>query len=789
MVTAFQQKFSDDNEYAIVDWGQSTARPWGDRDSEGITEALHLSRSIAGKDLTVASYVHVSGTPGAAGAQSLLIFSETLFPDEWKNAELRLFRTEFADATQRVQRAVLTPVGATAALDGNGNLVITQAGGETAPNKYFQVGDQIRVSGWTIVSGDSINARFVCVAVDATTITLHLLRGTFSAINATATATALLFFQSPVTYGVGTVLSNTANGALVSWTTANDAQNSGAATLIKRKADGSSYWKELETVRVLQPYLPEVAGDYPDGAPTLPGLTLPAEMDSYSKLGLFQSYAWEEGVDGPGVTGVIDAVATGSITDAAQDMLPHLYAGGWVVVRDANGKNKGYAAVDDNTATEVTYTNWNGDPPAVGDTMTVWAPHHRDHPMAARHGYGFRRPSGDPQPTPFSSTGNAYCRPEGRLIPGYNWALRYDHACDASINTSRVARMRTSAMTAARSGNGGTEGPYRLRITRSDSSHNAAGDAPQPERFLRLGDVVQLTGWTINSGLDINGLWRVKVVEWAVGADGGYVDLAPEGGQTVNGSTTIDATAVSTSSVTRVVYRPLYRFGHMVELAFRISTLIGKRVHVIHLAVNAASQFLHQADNYAGFKGTLGWWDWRKHQDWTPGNPDGCAARLRTVLRDMAPHALEVEGSAKPLKVIGIFGFQGEADSMLKVGRETFGVSLRTFYDWLRAEIASAGLAPASGTIPIVHPRITTTPWEQPIASGGMGDVNGEINAAIMGLAADSSAKFWTFDPDTHPKLNGSVFGTDNKHFNGVGEAKNGAVAAATWAAAVGESL
>lgn len=791
MVTAFQQKFTDANEYAILVWGQSNSRPWGDRDTEGYAEAFHLQRNLPGKDLTITLCVQVGGgTHGDPGTQSLLYLAETLNAKEWNGAELRLIRTEHTAETPKTTVTIGTGVGATAAIDANNHLKVTQAGGGLSFADYLAVGDHVTVGGWTINSGDNINRTHVVVAITTTpdvTVTLRPCRGTYSAINATAIAATGILLRTTVTTGVGTVIETTANNLLVQWTVKADVANAVAGYVHTRKADGTSYWKDYENVRVLMPYQPEAPGDYPAGTPVVPGYTVPAAMDSYAKLGMFLPFTWDEGIEGIGATGTASEAPTGvTLTDSAAKWPTNLYAGGWVIAGTS------WAKVVSNTATALTVDAWRGGTPANGAAYTVWVPHWRDNPHAHNPGQGFRRPSNDPMPTPWSAQGWNYNRPMNRRTMGYGGIVREPHPVDATINATKVARAKGTGLSAAKVG-GSNGDPTRLRITRTDTSNTAATEAIQFEWFLRAGDTVQLASWTINSGTDINGLWRVRVVEPVSGADGSYIDLEPAAGQSLAG--TIDAAATASTTVTRMVAIRHQRFGMMVELAWRISTLIGRRVHVIHLSCNSASQHLRQSANFFGYPGQIGWWDWRKHQDWTPGNPDGMATRLEVMLRYMAPNALALEGSAKPLKVIGIFGFQGEGDALTKVGRETYGVSLRTFYDWLRRVLSEAGLAPSSGTIPIVHPIITTVPYCQPVVPvppqvyPGGGDTGFAVNAGIQALAADAAYFLATFDPNSHPKLENSVFGTDPQHFNGIGEAKNGAVAASKWAEIVGGAL
>lgn len=224
------------------------------------------------------------------------------------------------------------------------------------------------------------------------------------------------------------------------------------------------------------------------------------------------------------------------------------------------------------------------------------------------------------------------------------------------------------------------------------------------------------------------------------------------------------------------------RFGAMLEMAWRLSLLIGKRVHVVHLAVNSAGQFLAPNSNAFGFQGTIGFWNDNEFLDWTPGNPSGCAARLKLMATVMAPGALVAEGSPKPLRYLAIHGAQGEADALQESVRDTYRHSLSTFYTWLRKVIVDAGLSayPPEVKIPVVHQKILSDPYE---LAGTFtkypgfvfdGDSEGVVNAAIEEFVArDGMAA--TIEVEDSPSMFDIGDGnSDPLHFSGKGEAMNG---------------
>ena len=205
------------------------------------------------------------------------------------------------------------------------------------------------------------------------------------------------------------------------------------------------------------------------------------------------------------------------------------------------------------------------------------------------------------------------------------------------------------------------------------------------------------------------------------------------------------------------------RFGAMLQFAWRLSSAIGKRVNVINLGVNGASQVPMKTQNTVAFQGIVGWFDHTKCFDWTPSNPEGNAARLSKLIRTMASRALLAEGNSKPLRILGIAGMQLESDSTTPEGRDTAARTFRTFLDWLRGEIDGAGLNPYSGAekIPVWHQQIATAPWN-------ILDTELVIrNVIAEAMASDGFGV--TTEVDDLTKL------SDQLHFTGGSEAINGA--------------
>lgn len=238
------------------------------------------------------------------------------------------------------------------------------------------------------------------------------------------------------------------------------------------------------------------------------------------------------------------------------------------------------------------------------------------------------------------------------------------------------------------------------------------------------------------------------------------------------------------------------RFGPLLEMAWRMTLALGRRINVILLGINSSGQL---PNNIAmptafGFAGTLGWWDYQRHVSWSPLLPDSNAARLKRLIQVVAPNALLAEGSTKKLKTILLWGDDGQGDALVAGGRESFRQSLNTFYAWLRDLVDEAGMNPfpAGVRVPVVHNRIAHIPYELtgtfsyynalagitlqvPLA----GDDKGLCNTAIEEFVARDELAA-TIDVDGFSKVGDHTLinSIDPLHFDGVGEAKDGRAAA-----------
>lgn len=178
------------------------------------------------------------------------------------------------------------------------------------------------------------------------------------------------------------------------------------------------------------------------------------------------------------------------------------------------------------------------------------------------------------------------------------------------------------------------------------------------------------------------------------------------------------------------VVTPAYpsRVNSVVDLARRVQGWLKKRINVISLAVDS-TQLQHMEAVLAGM--TLwGWFDPRKHNNWSPSDDNGLFARLLVVL-DAAKIAATAEGNT--LKVILVTMQQAETDSQNANARSLFATNARGFVDAVRQAIYDRGMAEGSAAaVPFIWPQLPTYPWG--VYPGGSVT---EINTALAAMKRD----------------------------------------------------
>jgi hypothetical protein len=513
-------------------------------------------------------------------------------------------------------------------------------------------------------------------------------------------------------------------------------------------------FKVYDNVQFVVPFMPIAPGDYPAGAPAVPGVTLPADVTSYSDLALVLGHCWDEGVDGFGYAGSCTVAGTTiTLTSGGPIAFTNLLKDGFVRV----GNSKGIVA--SNTTTAITVTAWIGGTPANG-AYEVHLPHWRNNPHHYTAGDGFLYPPDHSQP---SGNGYTYSRPRGVLTGSYTTSALDTARCSLVVNALGYAQIVTGApgQLAVSIVSG------KLRLQRTDTTRDPLSQLIQFEDFARAGYIVRLlnfTGLTAN----IEGYWRVAAMQHTTASSGSYIDLDPYDSSTVVPGS-ISGTVPAGVFVQRTIRKPAYLMGALLPTAWRMSTAIGRRIVCVCVAAGSTPQVPMGFHNSSGFQGKLGWYDSALAIDWTPSNPDGLAARLERVCEFIAPRAVQTSlGASKLWKVIAIDGIQGETDSTTVTGRELAQRTVPTFVNWLRSLIEDAGLSPypTGAKIPFNWPQITHEPWETTF-----GDTVGKFNAALTRWAA--------FDGfGSTPDLNDAPKGGDVAHFNGAGQAMVGQIAA-----------
>lgn len=809
------EKLGVDDEAGLIGFGQSNRQPRGDRDTEGYVAAPHLQLRAAGLDVTIQQIVGVEGAAhGGVGTSSLVTVAEELLLDDWVGGELRLVHHEYGDAiasSLRVGHAAVTacvPSASSAvAINVDTNLVTWESHGRVNGSQvvFGSFGTLPGLVAGRVYYVKQATAHTFQVSADPFGATVDLVGGTgvhvataqpylvvtwiSTALAASACTFALglpgivtqaghgLTHGSQVSFAAGlpvdlvegqayyvTVIdadtysvSEQQGGALLEFTGTGSATGT-PVTL----ANVTGYvhlhdkWTSYDNVLVVTPYQPIEPGDYPAGVPVVPGVALAADVQSYADAALVLPYTWNEGVDGYGHDGTATVVGTVVTLSGGQTIEAGLFAGGFVRVGNAKGR------VASNTATTITVESWTPStgPGAGALPCVVHLPHWRNNPHHFSAGEGFLYPSGEMQPGGqlATSTGLTYSRPRGRLAGSYVDRTLAPVPASAAINVSQLAELRTTtgAQLSVQ------QVSVTLVVTRLDAANDPAAGLPQFERWLRAGYIVELIGFGTTPSSD--GVWRVASVTASTASAGAsivLVRLMPdlEGLPPIG----VNANAPAGAVVRRMFYRPVYKFGALIETAWRMANAIGKRLVVAHLGVGGSSQVYAQVNNRTGFQGRLGWYDDDLAYDWTPARANGLAARLRRIVEWIAPRAVAASlGAAKRWKVLAADGWQGESDSTLAAGRALAPRSIPTFVDWLRSVVVGAQLSPypADAKLPVHWARITTFPFS-------ILDTLGEINAAIARMQAfDGFVASW--NPDGQPKL------LDAVHFTGVGEANNG---------------
>lgn len=413
----FANKLSDDYEYAIVWWGQSNARPQGDR-AEALAEDPLLGLPTAGQQITITA---VSG--------NTVTVADTLVASAWIGAKVR-FVTTYPGTTVAIPRVGYGTVTA------NGTGTLTVSWEETSAGSVYAVGASPAA---TTKSTTDLSPLAFNAGTDRITWTSHglttgdVIQFTTSSGGSlpgglSASTNYYVILVDASTIKVATSVANALAGTAVDITSTGTGDHTATLRVVGYVYFDDSY-RQYSNIRVLQPYIPETAGAYPTGVPSVPGYTFPDSIDTYEHAALFLPYALDEGVEGYTDSGAATATSATTLTRTGSGWEIDVYAGAYVLAGSS------YGVVSSNSGTVLTLTSdgWTGGTPSSTATYKIIIPHYLDNPR--RHLPGFRYPSGDSQPGGDGTTGSIYCRPNSVYTPSHNELASYTwtYLCGAML--------------------------------------------------------------------------------------------------------------------------------------------------------------------------------------------------------------------------------------------------------------------------------------------------------------------------------------------------------------------
>lgn len=138
-----------------------------------------------------------------------------------------------------------------------------------------------------------------------------------------------------------------------------------------------------------------------------------------------------------------------------------------------------------------------------------------------------------------------------------------------------------------------------------------------------------------------------------------------------------------------------------VDVAIRLHTAFGvEKMHSIQSGIGATTL---QVREFPIIASQWGWFIPERHTNWSPADPDGCAARAVLEL-ESAKTAAELEDA--DLEIIAIHMAQGESDAVYNSLAEAWPRNMNRFVDWARQKVYDLGLSSVSASrIPFI--------WEQ----------------------------------------------------------------------------
>ena len=737
MPRRFATQLSDDYDYAIVWWGQSVSRPWGLL-TEGVAAMPELDRrGLAGGPL-VATYI--TGPAGATGFRVSKVF-----------VGLPLNNGEWPGANLRIGLASAPSIGYGTVVSNTGGYVLTTTPQDVKTSQYTA-----SVNSFTFANSNTLTLGGPSPAWPPA----ELVGVAITVVDTTTTTTT--------TY-TGTITANTGNVLTIAWVTA-PTNGSVSTNTWKLNLKGVliSTTVGLFTSRLFAVGVDRIL-DQAVLIPTLGIGTIESATPSTLRLSTLRNSA---GVD----TDVIPAANTFTIGNCVT--VSWFGTAGEPGVTESASAQNCYLTRDD-------YESWK-----TYENIDVLTPYQPEVLNTDSSGPNIPYPTGAVTPTTvpgFTIPANITSYEDlGLFLPftlfeGISGAGAFGTLASATVGTATtndttlVANQLVGGFIRCGNSIGRIASNTNGVITLTSAGWTPSIPVGTPNFQAWLGH------FNSNPHALLEGFRYPSNDMLPAGPAGAYNPSQGVIHNSVLGSKILGGNGTANKVYNEYSYGLFSKdthFGQMLPFAYRVAGALGRKVSMIHLGINSAGQILRQRQNFFGFAGKIGWWDHNKYLDWTPGNPTGCAARLRKLIETIAVAAQTARANGRKLKILGIVGDQGQADALSSEGRETFKDNLPAFYAWLRKVIQDAGLSlyPTASQIPVVHANIAHSPYEFEGVVPNYelftfkGDGKKLVNAAIDDLAArDGFAATHLVDDSLSLKLS-----YDPLHLNGAGEVVHG---------------
>ena len=794
----FASDLSDDNEYAIVLWGQSNATPNGTA-TAGLAVDTHLVGSSIGADVTL------TGPMAGTGTETVIVTTDLA----------AAISGTFAGGELRVGRPGVPRTGY-ATVTSNTTVTITLVWQDDGP--FLAVQTTV-----TISNDDTVTARVTHASHGMATDTVVLIAG------ATPTANNGSFRITVVNSGEYTYTTTGLAAGAVAF--AVGITSAGTAQCYIYYRDGRN--NQYENVRVLQSYLPNAIEANPTAASPLaaPGpdfTALPTTVSTYNQLGLFLNFTFREGITGFGIYDTASAPSSTTIVIAA-GFGSSVMVGG---VLRAETYNSSAVLTAVATGTIASHANLYAVAQSTDDTDITLG---NDEWDVVGHGFVTG------QEVVIDLTSGTIVSTTPQIVDGSTYyAIRTDDD-NFQIATTVANAVAGTQIALDTLNTGGLDWSTTGTATNNGHISSNSFDLGTATHGLVTGQLikaVKTSGSWPDTTDQIDGLEHLyairvdanefQIAETYADAIAGTeivldtantqtihwysdttltLDSAGWSGSTPSGGTTYKAETwlphhsdnphalsagpgflhpTNESQPTAAVYsQPRGNltvgwgllWGMLLSYASRVADAIGKRINVIFLSYDATG-IISATTTKTGL--THGWLVNGMHVDWNPNNASGLADRLKTLCTVTAPGALTAEGSTKSLKILAVAGMQGETEATTATGRAQYKNLLPTFYRWIVKAIFDAGYSYYDSVekMPVLHPGLYKTLWES--AGASTDDTDGIVNSAITNFTAKTPFA-GTIDVNSSD--------VSGNHFDAVGETENAVLLAAETLVQIDDAL